>query len=192
MVPNSLQTTLLYLFSSLIQADAAILSFGAFFVVYKIQSLEARIPQAMQLLELRKTLDNAKVALMMGASLSEKAKFIAGYPRGQIMRQQMELIEAIPKRVQEVKLLLKEPIIIIAVHAVFCTVGLWLNQFISESPTWAHIFICFTILWFAVGMWKASSLALNLTVKEDELSLERLDPTLFSAIQEEAKKNKPA
>jgi hypothetical protein len=191
MTPDSLQTTLFYLFSSLIQADAALLGFGAFFVVYKIQSLEGRIPQAMQLAELRKNSEDQTIAYMMGSGrLSNKATYIARYPIGDFIRKQMEMIEAIPKRVQEVKRLLKAPVVVIAVHTVFCAVGLWLSAFISTFAVLGHVLMFMTILWFAVGIAMASRLALNLTVKDDELSLERLDPELFSEIRKEEEKNK--
>jgi hypothetical protein len=188
MTPESLQTMLFYLFSSLAQADAALLGFGAFFVVYKIQSLEGRIPQAMQLTELRKNSEAQTLAYTMGASPSGKATRMSQLPTGHPLREQMEIVEAIPKRVREVRLLLKAPIVIIGTHAVVCAVGLWFSPIISGLATLSHILAGMGILWFAVGLWKACILALNLTVKEDELSLERLDPELFAAIKEAEKK----
>ena len=77
---NDLFSTSLYLFSAILQADAALLGLGAIFVIYKIQSIENQFSFIMQEFKFHGSgWSGAAANIMIAKTNEEKAKILKSH-----------------------------------------------------------------------------------------------------------------
>jgi hypothetical protein len=178
---NSL-TTALYLFSSLLQADATLLGLGAVFVIYKLQAIENQVTFVMQELKSHGTgYISLSTNLLVAKTDLDKATILKGALRDKLY-EQLESIATLPEREKKIKRTFKPSLIIIALHLSLSAAALWLVPTLNERCgllTWiSWIFI----IWFIVGVLFAVWVAWYLVAKDKELSLKEINPNLYSLI----------
>jgi hypothetical protein len=178
---NSL-TTALYLFSSLLQADATLLGLGAVFVIYKLQAIGNQVSFVMQDLKSHGTGYIAlSTRLLVAKTDQEKATILKGALRDKLY-DQLESIATLPEREKNIKNAFKPPLIIIALHLSFSAVALWLLPSLNERCGLLNWISWIFIIWFIVGVIFAVWLAWYLVAKNKELSLKEVNPNLYSMI----------
>jgi hypothetical protein len=177
----------LYLYSSLIQADAAILGFGAVFVIYKLQLLETRRqgiiqsyqslhPSGMELLDYL-LVGGDDVGLIAEKMHDLRTSHASDYKN-------MMYIICIPITQTKISVKAKLPVLIIALQAVISSLMLWLTQFIYYTNWIHHFIVILNLLWFALGIILASKLAIFLLTGEESLSLEDCRPDILKMLNE--------
>jgi hypothetical protein len=138
MTPDHLFSTALYLFSSLLQADAAILGFGAIFVIYKLQALDNQLALTMDGFDALTPGHPGGRAIAEGVLRSGKedlARNIRNRLKDPMKKSSVayiEAIRAIPKRKDKVKDMIKLPIGVIGSHACISTISLLLTCYITN------------------------------------------------------------
>lgn len=180
---NETFTTALYLFSSLLQADAAILGFGAIFVIYKLQTLDTKLQLLVQLCYTRGSVfTNYANNLILAKTDENKVKLFKDSNRSD--QEVLEPLISIPKRSEGIRSQVKYPLIVIGLHSFVCAVLLWFTpRFTLPVPDNRLIYVIYVvILWFGVGILVAGWLAVSLLTRKDELSLERLDKEMYESI----------
>jgi len=181
----------LYLFSSLLQADAAILGFGAIFIIYKLQALDNRFDSSMNFCrtsgysasvdKLLTANDNTDYATILSdvKNATPSVRLL-----GKNVRPFFEEIYTIPVVQDRVKSQIRPPLIVISIHTCVCALLLLLlpaflvsNSVIAIYSFWVLGSVIF--LGFSWGILLAARVAWVLVSARDELSLEKVDPELF-------------
>lgn len=142
-------TTALYLFSALLQADAAIIGLGAIFVIYRLQALENRLTAACSIcqncpnnsvriaaaeIESAKTLEDKREILddlkrSGEVALEESAYFI-----------QLEILIETPEGRKRIKNRLGLPVFLNGIHISLCAILLWLiPSIVATNSTWGTL-----------------------------------------------------
>ena len=184
---NETFTTALYLFSSLLQADAAILGFGAIFVVYKLQALEARINLLVEVHHSRGG-PHARLVneLVCAQSDEEKAKGLRAFSLTSREYKNMEELVTIPLWRDQIKSKVWIPLAIIGSHSIASTILLSLAPLLSRPEVLRYFpwIAALTIVWFSVGVGISCWSALKVLAKTDELSLLRLSKSVYDLVHE--------
>jgi hypothetical protein len=127
-------TVALYLFSSLLQADAAILGLGIVFVVYRLQHLYG-VYQPYVTLLLGCDLPGAPQdcrKIIKGANVQEVDQILAKYKEHRFSPA-FEFIAESRRSLQEIKRRFVPPLIVVALHCLISAVSLWYMSFISRD-----------------------------------------------------------
>jgi len=185
-------TTLLYLFSSLLQADATILGFGAIFVIYKLQVLENNYQYAVNfILEHGGSASRMPLTEYMNidvdveANIDAIAEFIIELKSRALKQKYAIWMKTIPMRINSIKQMVRIPIIIIGTHCGVTAIILWLTAYINWLQTWWGVcVVCIFILTFSIGIVLSVRVAMNMVVIKDELSLEKNLPKVFERLKE--------
>jgi len=180
-------TTALYLFSSLLQADAAILGFGAIFVVYKLQALEGRVGLLVEIYHSKGTSYTSLVNDLVCASADEeKAKVLRAFSSGSREYKMMEELVTVPLRIVQVKSGVWIPLLAVGLHAIVSTILLSIVPALTTADAipYYHWVVVIIIVWFSLGVAVSGWTALNLLAKRDELSLERLNNSLYLLVHD--------
>jgi hypothetical protein len=169
---NLFQTSL-YLFSSLLQADAAILGFGAIFVIYKIQSLENIRQNIIQTYQTKGPGYTGIVnTLILGESKAIAA--ILENEKDMLNFRNFKYIVCIPAKSIEIGKSIRRPIIIIGSHTILCGVLLFLSQYFFPCIVLQNSVLVITLLWFAIGVISAYRLAINSLIKLENYIISKL------------------
>lgn len=180
-------TATLYLFSALLQADAAILGFGAIFIIYRLQSLENRLQLIVTELQshgygyLGKLSQLINFALGMRQDKAKIAEILYGSGDNYI---KMEAVVTIPLAVKSIKERVKYPIVVVGCHIIGSAVFLLTASGLSKNPYTLYLLSWILVVWFGAAIFLAGSNAWKLMTDEDELSLERLDNELYNIMEE--------
>jgi hypothetical protein len=120
-------TTALYVASSLLQADAAILGFGAVFIIYKLQSLDSTYQDAFRTCLSASSAQVAEIAklIVVAPDLERKNKLLESLV-GNHYYPHLSRLVSIPLRQEEVKTSIKWPIIAVSLHISLSAIILWL------------------------------------------------------------------
>jgi len=175
-------------FSSLLQADAAILGFGAIFIIYKIQFIENIRQNIIQSYYTRgRGYTNTIITLLLDNP--EAVAAVLEKPRDERDFENLKYIVCIPAKANEIGRSIRLPIALIGGHTVFCGILLYFSQFLSEYVSIQNALLIVTLLWFALGVFLASRLAIDLLTRRDEYSLKLLRPDIFEFVtnKQEAK-----
>jgi hypothetical protein len=131
---NDSYTVALYLFSSFLQADAAILGLGIVFIVYRLQHLYNVYQPYVTLLlgcdlsgvpqECRK--------LLKGATEEEEKDILKRY-KGHRFEPAFEFIIESQDLLRDIKRTFIPPLIVVAVHSIISGFSLWYLSFISQN-----------------------------------------------------------
>jgi hypothetical protein len=130
---NESYTVALYLFSSFLQADAAILGLGIVFIVYRLQHLYNVYQPYVTLLlgcdlmgvpqECRK--------LLKGATEAEEKEILTKF-KGHRFEPAFEFIIESQDLLRDIKRKFIPPLIVVAVHCIVSGISLWYLSFISQ------------------------------------------------------------
>jgi len=175
-------TTALYLFSALLQADAALLGLGALFVTYKLQALESQFAFTMQEFKAHGAgYIGTATSLWLAKGDEQKAEILKKNLSSTLISP-LEFVASLSEARASIKAAIKAPIIIIASHLCLSSVLLWLvpelqrQAYILSTASW----IC--IAWFVTGVVSSAWVAWRLVVKEKELLLEEVNPKLYKLV----------
>jgi hypothetical protein len=137
----------LYLFSSLLQADAAIIGLGAIFIIYKLQSMDSNFQNALRLCMAAgygEIGDLAKFIVI--TEDANKKRELLKRAEGQMHYDQLKLLITIPERKISIKHSAKWPLIFLAIHISATTILLALiPKFISSFTQCEFSFVFWTI-----------------------------------------------
>jgi hypothetical protein len=78
------------------------------------------------------------------------------------------------------------PLLIVGLHAIVSTILLSVVPALTSAPAVLYYYwvVVFVIVWFSLGVAVSAWAALNLLAKRDELSLERLNKSLYFLVHE--------
>jgi hypothetical protein len=183
---NLFQTSL-YMFSSLLQADAAILGFGAVFIIFKIQSIENIRQNIIQKYHAQINVFGEMVNTLLGDNPEAIAKLLTKQGNAQYFRD-FKYIACIPAKSREIGESIRFPIAVIASHAILSGALLYLSQFYFQCEILQNSLLVASFLWFAVGITLASRLAINLLTQSDSFPVSRLRPDVFEFVSNKDEK----
>ena len=130
---NDTFTTALYLFSSLLQADATIIGFGAIFVIYKLQALDSSYQNALTLCQSAGQGDVGDIAkLIVITDDPNKKETLLQRHEGQLYYSQLRLLITIPLQKNKVKRIVKWPLFFTVIHISLSVICLWLTPNINS------------------------------------------------------------
>ena len=175
-------TAALYLFSSLLQADATILGFGAIIIIYKIQSLDNRYKLAWELCVIKPYERVQEASKLIRATKTEEIVEVLKKNKNNELYSQLELLITIPKRMDEIKSMIKYPLIAIGAHAVICSLFISFTSsmdYKSDCIQWVSYII---ILFFGIIIFWTIHITWVLVTNKDELSLSKIDKELYSRL----------
>jgi hypothetical protein len=176
-------TTYLYLFSSLLQADAAILGFGAIFVIYKLQSLDNRYQMAYDACQNAKgIIPEFSTKLMGGLSEDGIYDIISTTIHNPHIFKQMELLVTVPKRKEIVKNYVILPMFLIGFHCITTSILLWTAPVIVGTGIGTTLAVVVLIV-FSVGIILSGRVGLYVIRTHDELSLVKYYPQIHERIE---------
>lgn len=173
-------TTALYLFSALLQADAALIGLGAIFVIYKLQAEENRYFLIIQEVKSRGPgYISIATNLMSAKTDSEKADLLK--LAGKFgMAKELEFVAAHPYVIRKIKSSIKAPLITISLHLVASSITLWLIPAFANKLNWLNYVAWLNVAWFALGIFLAACVAWQLVVQN--LTLKEVNPDLYKAV----------
>jgi hypothetical protein len=137
---NDSYTVALYLFSSFLQADAAILGFGIVFVVYRLQHLY-NVYQPYVTILLGSDLEGVPQAcrkLLKGATEAEKKEILVKY-KGSRFEPAFEFLIDSQYLLSSIKLTFVPPLIVVAIHGIISGISLWFMSFIAQSSAQCYV-----------------------------------------------------
>jgi len=147
-------TTGLYIFSSLLQADAAILGLGAVFVIYRLQSLYTQEQSTIAILEkaglqrvddhLRNILSSRDPAKMKVALKDSELNFPGCYPSFKFLSEMDGLIDDAKKG-------FVPSLILVAIHCFLSALCLWWMSYVCVSQGSRFVQIAGPIVTFLFG-----------------------------------------
>jgi hypothetical protein len=176
-------TTALYLFSSLLQADAAILGIGVVFIIYKLQDLNNRIQFATEVCRINEfNLGQDAAYLMMKEKTDEEKGHILTKRKTSSIYPYLESLITIQGRIEEIKRKIKLPLLWIGIHCFLSSIFLWGLQNTYFYSSYFFWIIYFVILTFGVGIGLTVWIAWEIITRKDELNLERTNKNIYSIV----------
>ncbi len=172
---NELFQTSLYFFSSLLQADAAILGLGTIFIIFKLQSLDTLKQNIIQAYYIK---GPGHIGNINGLLFSKTVDEIVTYLKkasGYDLENYKHII-CIPKRAEQIGSKIKLPIWIIGSHTIYCAILLLVSHKIYNIPNLQWILLGICLVWFAIGIFLAGHLAINILTKKEDFKLDKLLP----------------
>lgn len=179
---EELLQTSLYLFSALLQADAAILGFGTIFLVFRIQSLESKYQLILQSYNthpyggvntnVRKLL-LGKASDIAGILHVEKDYNLANYTQ----------IVCIPEVINSIKTSIRKPLIVIGFHTVYSSILLFGSHIVYTDEKLQTSTMVIGLLWFAYNIFLAITIAIKMLTTEDEYEVEIFRPDISEELR---------
>jgi hypothetical protein len=175
----------------MLQADAALLGFGAIFIIYKIQSLYNRYEHTFALTQTWREptsppdfYNKAAVDIITNHTIDGRVKILLKTKYDTVKVKYIELLITIPKKIDEIKTMIKLPIFTIGSHCVLSAICLWFTPIMTNS--WKmNLFNPINglmITLFIIGVGASVRVALNLIIKDEELSLEKYFPEIYKQV----------
>ncbi len=181
---NDLFTTSLYLFSAILQADAALLGFGAIFVIYKFQSIENQFSFLMQEFKIHGSVWSGTASkLMIAKTYEEKAKILKSHLGGDLS-EHLEFLSSLSEMKFKISKSIKIPLLIIASHLSLSSVILWVIPKIYKIDRIIQIVSWLFICWFIIGVISAVWVVWILIIKNRDLKLEDVNPKLYKLVHD--------
>ena len=182
---NDLFQTSLYFFSSLLQADAALLAFGIILVIYKLQSLDTVRQSILQSYYTRgQDYTRHMNTLVLSKDPKEIASTLIGMFGSTHEYQNYLYVVLIPAKAIEIKRSAKYPIIVIASHSILCATLLFLTQYLFDNH-WIHVALLWvTLIAFGWLVFLTSRFAISLLTGIDQYEISDLLPTVHKIMQE--------
>ncbi|HTK81871.1 MAG TPA: hypothetical protein VL633_06240 [Bacteroidota bacterium] len=187
--------TSLYFFSSLLQADAALLGFGTVIIIFKLQSLETVRQSIIQTYYTKGPGHTSNMnSLILSRNPAELAKTLDGMKENQYDYRNYEFVVLIPAKSDEIRRSIRLPVLVTSSHAVVCSLLLLIAQYLYSEYTLQFIMLAISLLWFAWLVVLASRLAISLLTAQDKFELRNLLPEVHQAMNAiiEKKKTKPS
>lgn len=182
---SDLFQTSLYFFSSLLQADAALLAFGAVFIIYKLQSLDTVRQSILQTYYTKgNTYTNHMNTLVLSKNPKEIAATLLGVTGNKHDYQNYLYVVLIPAKAEEIRKSVKLPVSVIATHAVFCAGLLATAQYSYTFCALQISLILTTLLWFGWLIFLASRLAISLLTAPDKYNISQLMPEVHKIMDQ--------
>jgi hypothetical protein len=185
--------TLLYLYSSMIQADAALLGFGAIFIIFKIQSLYNRYEHTFALTQTWKSLQSVSKKFHLDWVASEiitnktdtgRVALLLPIKYETLKIKYIESLITIPENIREIKKIIWSPVLTIGFHCVLSAICLWLTPQIGNicnTGLFNPINIVMVLI-FMLGVYLSVKVAINLVIKDEELSLQKYFPEIHRQV----------
>jgi hypothetical protein len=181
--PTNLFQTSLYFYSSLIQADAAILGFGAIFLIFKLQALDNLKQNIIQSYNARGGEHIKNVNSLLFPDPQEVARILLFMdPEGKDYANYLHVL-LIPKNINEINNLIKGPVILIGSHIILCSILLLTSQITYNNIILQLSTIALSLLGFGILIFRSSRIAINLPSRKVNLDLESQSPIIFEAIK---------
>lgn len=177
---NLFQTSL-YVFSSLLQADAAILGFGAIFIIYKMQSIENIRQNIIQMYWTKGPGFTGNVNTLI-LDNPETIADLLNKEREAHHFENYKYIVCIPAKTREIGKSIKLPVAVIGVHTILCGILLYLGQFIFQCEMLWNSVLIIGLAWFALGIFLASKLAIDLLTRLHKYRISELRPDIFKFV----------
>jgi hypothetical protein len=185
---NNLFQTSLYFFSSLLQADAAILGFGTVFIIFKLQSLDS-IKQSIVNVYKSKGSGHSNITntLLLSKDPKEIANSLSGVKQNNYDFKNYLYLILIPAMATKISTSIKWPVIVIGTHTIICALILFINQLFYRNVCFEFVILSVIFLWFAYGIFLAGSIAVSLLTKTDNYELKELRPDIYNLLYEKEK-----
>lgn len=171
---DQLFQTSLYLFSALLQADAAILGFGTIFVVFKLQSIESHKDRLISTFHTKGPGHISQVNTLIITKDPNRIADILSRTADEARELYMKILCAEPRSRQIGKSIVT-PLVILGSHALISAVGLFGTHLI-HSDNIQILILVLAILWFAFALVSVIKLSIQILTKEDEYVLSKLLP----------------
>lgn len=177
--------SLLYLLSALLQADAAILSLGSIFFIYKIQSLDSHFQMLAMQLAIRDRavsyVSSAEILFLANKKEPDRRKELATmYLK---LPKEYRALVTIPIVTKSLRTTITLPVWTIGLHTIASAIVLFCAPALSSFPTFFVWLSALVVFWFAWCIYLVGRTALELTTKESELELENVDDELYRMTQ---------
>jgi hypothetical protein len=173
-----------YLFSSLVQADAAIIGFGIVFIVYKLQSIENRSQTSLQLLRTLGHFDMTIAPLVKQIIENDVPVF-----KGSALRQylnhpyykELELLVTIPLRAERIKTAAFDTIRYTSVHMLISACCIVVVPILGDQLSNVPLIIVSLIIliYFGLVIRKVEDTARNVVSSPNEFDLGVLSPEIY-------------
>ena len=176
--------TCLYFLSAFVQADAALIGFGAIFVIYKLQSLDSLRQSLVQSYYTKGNVHTGNMnTLLLSTNSADLAKVLLGIkPNEQDFRNYVHVI-LIPIYSQRLRASVKLPMIAVALHIVASSVLLLTVQHFYATTCLTTWLMWLDLAWFAWIIFLASRLALKMLTSSDNYDLEAMLPDVNRLVQ---------
>jgi len=188
---NNLFQTSLYFFSSLLQADAAILGFGTVFIIFKLQALDSLKQNIINIFKSKgQGHSNITDTLLLSKDSNEIVDTLLRIKKNNYDYQNLLYLILIPAKSAKISISIKWPVVVIGTHTILCALFLFLNQLFYQIIWLEYSTLCLTFAWFAYGIFLAASLAISLLTKTDSYKLEDLRLDIYKLINEKENQKK--
>jgi hypothetical protein len=179
--------SLLYLLSALLQADAAILSLGSIFFIFKMQSLDSQYQflvsryQGFQpYAEPARILKNIELYDDLAKKeLSEQWL---------LLPQEFKGIMTIPMKKEILREGITHPVWMICLHIITCAITLFCSPALSAFPSFFIWLACLIVLWFSYCIYLVGKIALEAMTLRDVVELKKLNEKLSELRQRKAQR----
>lgn len=177
-------TTAFYLFSALLQADAALIGFGAIFVTYRLQALENQFSFTMQEFKSHGPgFIGQATSLWVAKTDEEKAEILKKSLNTKLITA-LEFVASLSEAKSTIKRTIKAPLIITGSHLCVSAILLWLVPELHHLNHLLSIASWINVVWFVVAVISSVRVAWHLVVNEKELSLNEVNPKLYKLVHE--------
>ncbi len=197
---DNLFTIALYLLSSMVQADAAILAFGAIFIIYKLQGLSSRYDFAVAFC-ISQDPDNV-ANILVAVDNNDKIAFVKAFAAARKSRSPeygttrnflnyLERLWTIPNLQVVTKRSLRPSLFIVGFHTCACAILLLFMAKFGHIP-WREKLSVFWVVGgplvglFCLGITLVCMVAWKVVVPEERLSLKKVNPELCRLAYEDA------
>jgi len=179
-------TTALYLFSALLQADAALLGLGAIFVIYRLQALENQFVFIMQEIKVHGPGYISTATNLWVAKTDEQKAELLKKSLSSPLIDPLEFVASLSEAKTTIKRTIKTPLVIIGSHLCATSVLLWLVPYMHRQYCIINITSWIDIGWFVVGVASSVWIAWRFVVREKELLLKDVNPRLYKLVHGES------
>jgi hypothetical protein len=170
------RTVFLYLFSSMVQAEAAILGFGAIFVIFKLQSLQSSIELSLSMTGYK----SQALTLLESTSNWKRARVLSERHDNRTMTN----IVSARCRIEAVRKELTPVLVIMGLGLSVCTLCLWQTTNLT-SPAHLKVAVMLGLTLFLVGVLWSLQLAYSLVIEPDKIPVPQVIQILCDAIDKE-------
>lgn len=167
---NEFTATCVAILSTMVQADATFIGFGALFIIYKLQLLQN---QYERLLTSARAHLTPEEALVLGWEQSLRTpELISEMFKGREAPAVVQLVLANDREAERIRRLAALPFLVLSIHIILTAVQLWLVPILS--PRMAQIelpYVGFSLLIFITGIILTVNSAWKMSLKHEDLTL---------------------
>ena len=179
--------SLLYLLSALLQADAAILSLGSIFFIFRMQSLDSLYQFLVSRYQGYQPYAEPS-RILMNIELNDEAAKEELKEQWKLLPAEFKGILTIPLRKNLLRDRVTLPVWTLSLHTITCAVTLFCAAALSTSPTFFIWFACVIVIWFSFCIYLVGRIVLDSMTQRDVMELKKLNEKLSELRQRKTRR----